>query len=196
MSDAWFAGMSLPLRPEDGFAGVVPLKDLTPLTRYTYSLSLSNTPPRPRPDRYPHFTTFPEPEAQQSFAFAFGSCFLPETREGGGIFNAIDEFRTSDNLAFLLMIGDQIYADDFAHNGIGKVASNLQEYRDVYEYTWSRLPLRKLHANLPVFMTLDDHEVDDDWRWIDSSRQWATIPWWDKVIRWLKGRPPQEREIP
>jgi phosphodiesterase/alkaline phosphatase D-like protein len=45
-------------------------------------------------------------------------------------------------------------------------------------------------------LTLDDHEVDDDWRWLDSQRLWATIPWWDKLIRWWQHRPPQERNVP
>ena len=45
-------------------------------------------------------------------------------------------------------------------------------------------------------MTLDDHEVDDDWRWTNRNRQQAYIPWWDKFQRWLKRRPPQERDIP
>jgi phosphodiesterase/alkaline phosphatase D-like protein len=45
-------------------------------------------------------------------------------------------------------------------------------------------------------MILDDHEVDDDWRWLDVNRRWATIPWWDMLVRWIRGRPPQERYLP
>lgn len=94
------------------------------------------------------------------------------------------------------MIGDNIYADAFEHNGIGKIACTLEEYRAVYQYTWSRPDFRQLLLNLPVFMTLDDHEVDDDWRWTNRNRQQAYIPWWDKLQRWLKRRPSLERDIP
>jgi len=196
LSDAQLVGTSLPLESASGFAGVVPLSGVRPATRYHYSLSLSAAPPRPLKAPYPAFSTFPPPHSRNSFNFAFGSCFRPADAHGGKIFTALDERRQTDDLRFLLMIGDQIYADAFAYNGIGKIACTLEEYRQVYTYTWSRPALRRLLSNLPVFMTLDDHEVDDDWRWLDSQRRWAVIPWWDQVMRWFQGRPPQERHLP
>jgi phosphodiesterase/alkaline phosphatase D-like protein len=196
LSDASLAGQSLPVESVSGFAGVAPVQDLFPNCRYHYALTLSDTPPRPHAQGYPAFTTFPASGSRESFTFAFGSCFRPADENGGQIFHALEERRKADDLRFLLMIGDQIYADAFEYNGIGKIACTLQEYRDVYAYTWSRPALRQLLANLPAFMTLDDHEVDDDWRWLDRERRWATIPWWDMAIRWLQGRPPQERNLP
>jgi phosphodiesterase/alkaline phosphatase D-like protein len=44
-------------------------------------------------------------------------------------------------------------------------------------------------------MTLDDHEVDDDWRWADASRRQGIIPIWDRLERWIHGRPPEERRL-
>jgi hypothetical protein len=38
--------------------------------------------------------------------------------------------------------------------------------------------------------------VDNDWYWRDESRQWADIPLYTKIIRWLKNRPPEERYLP
>ena len=195
LSDASLAGQSLPVEPATGFAGVAPLQDLFPNHRYYYTLTQSDAPPHPH-EGYPAFSTFPASGSRESFAFAFGSCFRPADENGGQIFHALAERQEVDNLRFLLMIGDQIYADAYEYNGIGKIACTLQDYRDVYAYTWSRPALRQLLANLPAFMTLDDHEVDDDWRWLDRQRRWATIPWWDMAIRWLQGRPPQERHLP
>jgi alkaline phosphatase D len=196
LSDAQLKATSLPLTDETGFAGVAPITDLSPNTCYYYSLTLSDAPPDPRQGEYASFTTFPVPSERQSFSFAFGSCFRPADENGGKIFDKVEQRRQADDLRFILMIGDQIYADAFDNNGIGKVACTLQEYRQVYAYSWSRPPLRRLLENLPVFMTMDDHEVDDDWRWLDRTRQWAYIPWWDQWLRWLQGRPPQERHIP
>lgn len=195
LSDAQLAGKSLPLRAEDGYAGVVPLRELKPETRYHYALTLKGTRPKPSEQPFPHFATFPKPGAHRSFAFAFGSCFCPKDENGGQIFRRMDEQRQADDLRFLLMIGDQVYTDLWKYNSLGKVAATLSEYRAVYAYTFSRPPLRDLLTRLPVFMTLDDHEVDDDWRWLDFKRRWATIPWWDKVQRWLDGRPPEERYL-
>ena len=196
LSDAQLAGRSLPLTEETGYAGVAPVTNLEPNTKYHYHLSLSSSFPGPSEEVFPGFTSFPSPDERTSFAFAFGSCFRPEDQAGGRIFQALDQHRKEENLRFILLIGDNIYADAFEHNGIGKIACTLDEYRAVYQYTWSRPDFRRLLLNLPVFMTLDDHEVDDDWRWIDRNRQEAYIPWWVKLQRWIKRRPANERDIP
>lgn len=166
------------------------------MTHYRYALTLSRVLPTPDQAPFPKFTTFPEEGKPVSFSFAFGSCFLPEDENGGRIFYAIDRHRQQNDLRFFLMIGDQIYADAFEKNGIGKIATDLEDYRDVYAYTWSRPQLRRLLSNLPVFMSLDDHEVDDDWTWIDPRRRRAQIPIWDRLARWLRGRPVEERRLP
>jgi alkaline phosphatase D len=195
LSDARLEGQSLPLSPADGFAGVAPLANLRPETRYHYALTLTDTHPDPSQAPYPEFTTFPPEGSLKSFNFAFGSCFRPTNENGGEIFNALDIRRRQDQLRFLLMIGDQIYADAIRYNGIGKVACSLEEYRAIYAYTWSRPAFRKMIPNLPAFMTLDDHEVDDDWHWVDHERQWAYLPPWDRFERWLQRRPYEERTI-
>ena len=196
LSDAHLAARSLPLAVENGYAGVAPLSELTPNTHYRYALTLSDQPPTPDHAPFPRFTTFPSDLKRESFVFAFCSCFRPENENGGQIFRALDRLHQSENLRFILLIGDQIYADAYQNNGIGKIACDLEEYRQVYAYTWSRPALRHMLANLPAFMTLDDHEVDDDWRWLDSERRWAHIPWWNQIQRWLNGHPPQERQLP
>jgi alkaline phosphatase D len=194
--DARLAGQSLQLRAEDGFAGVAPISGLFPDTSYYYALTLENQPPDPVEGPYPEFTTFPLPGQPRPFSFAFGSCFRPVDEHSGKIFQALEERRRLDELRFILMIGDQIYADDYSYNGLGSVACNLDEYRQVYQHVWANPPLRDLLQNLPAFMTLDDHEVDDDWTWADADRQRAQIPVWNRVLRWLRRRAPFEWKIP
>jgi alkaline phosphatase D len=192
LSDAQLAGQSLPLTGADGYAGVAPLRDLTPNRHHHYTLTLDDTPPDPAQGPYPEFTTFPPAGQKASFAYAFGSCFRPEGEEEGQIFQSLEAQRKLDDLRFILLIGDQIYADAHNHNGIGKIASTLDDYRAVYQYAWKRPSIRQLLANLPAFMTLDDHEVDDDWYWCDSRRQRATIPWWKRLERRCKGLAPAD----
>lgn len=202
LSDAFLVGRSLPAGPETGFAGVAPVGGLAPETRYHYALTLNETPPPSSAAPYPAFTTFPRPGRPVPFSFAFGSCFRPADENGGQIFNAIEALRRraqpspENALRFILMLGDQIYADCYKNNSLGKIACSLEDYRAVYAYTWSRPALRRLLLNLPAFMTLDDHEVDDDWRWTDSTRRVACIPWWDRLQRFLQGRSLDERCIP
>ena len=196
LSDAWLAGESPPLAAKDGFAGVAPASRLSPNNRYYYWLSLDDHPPGPALAPYPGFTTFPQVGEKESFAFAFGSCFRPIGEQSGQIFRTIAERSQEDNLRFIMLLGDQIYADEYHFNGIGKVATGLADYRAVYAYAFAWPPFRDLLASLPAFMTMDDHEVDDDWTWKDSQRTKAQIPIWDRVFRWLQGRPQEEWQIP
>jgi alkaline phosphatase D len=200
MSDARLAGISLPLRAQDGYAGVAPLDGLQADTRYYYALTLRTFPPvegeGPLPGGlYPCLRSFPPPGEPVAFNFAFGSCFRPAGPNSGKIFRSLDARRLADDLRFVLLIGDQIYADDLEHNSLGKVAETLEEYRSVYQYVWGWPEFRQLLCNLPAFMILDDHEVDDDWRWLDRSRRVATIPWWDGLMRLLRRRPRNEARL-
>lgn len=192
-SDAKLAGKSLPLNDATGCAGVAPMDKLKPETTYYYALRLDDSPPLKADGQ---FTTFPRPGQPRAFNFAFGSCFRPQGENSGAAFRALETRRQEDKLRFILLLGDQVYADAWEYNGIAKVAANLTDYRNVYTHVWSNPHFRALLKNLPAFMTLDDHEVDDDWRWSDARRRWASIPWWDQVVRWLKGRPPEEWYLP
>ena len=196
LSDAFLAARSLPLTAENGFCGVAPLKDLTPNTQYYYTLSFVNSPPDSSIRPYPTFTTFPEIGKRESFTFIFGSCFLPPDAESGIIFERIGEHRQREDIRFWMQIGDQIYADDAQHNGIDKISVTLEDYRKVYRYSWSRPVLQHLLANFPAFMIMDDHDVEDDWCWVDLERFTATIPWWNRLKRWWNRIPLEERQFP
>ncbi len=194
LSDAHYAGAAL-LAADTGYAGAVPLEGLTPDTRYYYALTLHEEPPDPAQGPFPSFTTAPPDGTRRAFSFAFGSCFLPRRPQDAAIFTALDRRRQAEDLRFWMLLGDQIYADHWATNGLGRIPQTTEEYRAVYRHIWSTPSLRHLFAHLPAFMIWDDHEVDDDWHWRDHERLEADIPWWDKVMRWLQGRPPQERRL-
>ncbi|GEM_PF-681200 len=196
-SDAILAAQSYPLGAETDYAGVVPLRNLDPGTCYWYALSLVQVKP-PAPDG--HFTTFPEDGQPSPFAFAVGSCFLPKGNDCERAFRKLVEVTTAhqgqiDEPRFMLMIGDQIYADQYPLNGIPKVATSLADYRAVYNHTWADPEMRKLMAILPAYMALDDHEVDDDWAWWDEAHTRAYNSPLERFLRFIMGRPVEERVI-
>lgn len=194
LRDARYVGAAL-LTAETGFAGVVEVQGLQPNTRYHYALLLEEGPPDPAAGPYPTFVTAPEPEQPVPFAFAFGSCFLPRVPEDERIFMALNRAREQEDVRFALLLGDQVYADDWRYNGLGRVAQTVDDYRAVYAHVWGRPAWRQAFANLPVFMIWDDHEVDDDWHWRDTARTEAEIPWRDRLLRRLHGLPPEARRL-
>ncbi len=194
LSDARLIGASL-LVASSGFAARVPVRRLKPATTYHYALTLSDAHPAAENAPYPAFTTAPVPGTITDFAFAFGSCFMPDKRLDGAVLRHLDAMRTTHDLRFLLMLGDQIYADSWWGNGIGRVALTEEDYRAVYLHTWGHPAWRKLMQQLPVFMILDDHEVDDDWAWTSSERYEGHLPAYHRPIRRFKGFPPEARHL-
>ncbi|PYQ45686.1 MAG: alkaline phosphatase [Acidobacteria bacterium] len=60
----------------------------------------------------------------------------------------------------LLMVGDQIYADDF--KGIDP-DDHLDEFLERYRIAFGQPFIRQLMSRVPTYMILDDHEIKDAW---------------------------------
>ena len=192
LKDIELAG-EVELPEQDGFAGVLSLSGLQPETQYFYAVNLQEG--HPALGDFHSFTTFPENLASRSFSFMFGSCYLPKGQDGSQTFEELHNQISSDELCFGLFLGDQIYADDADHNGIHKIATTLDDYRSAYQYAWSRSPMQKLLPDLPLYMILDDHEVDDDWRFNDPDRTSSSIPPHNQFLRQLGRIPIEQREL-
>ena len=99
----------------------------------------------------------------------------------------------------LLMIGDQVYADEPGpatrsfiadHRAaqpdiiapVGEVA-DYAEYCALYREAWSDPAVRWLLSVVPTAMIFDDHDVHDDWNISGSwRRDYTAKPWWGKRI--------------
>lgn len=88
----------------------------------------------------------------------------------------------------LLMLGDQIYADQppprvcdavaprrVSDNGPVDVLEDFEEYTVGYRDAWTYPVVRWLLSNLPSSMIFDDHEINDMWKtsdlWLKEKRQ-------------------------
>jgi alkaline phosphatase D len=188
-SDAKLIGKTQ-LRADSGFAGTVTATGLKPAKKYFFALTLDPKLIPPKKEFRP-FTTFPAPGRAKSFRFAFGSCYKPVRENPGLAFRHLLE-RHGD-VSFLFMLGDQIYADDPHTNGLGHIALTLDDYRRVYDHTWRNEHHRALLAQTPVFMILDDHEIDNDWHWHDQARTRADIPFYTRLIRRFQRHDPEAK---
>ena len=194
LSDARHAGAALTVAAA-GFAAKVRVHHLAPDTTYHYALTLSDQPPDPAQGPYPAFTTAPPPGEPYDFAFAFGSCFAGGLINDGQTLRHMDALRERLGLRFLLMLGDQIYADAWWTNGLGRVALTEEDYREVYRHNWSHPAWQQLMPHMPVYMILDDHEVDNDWAWTSTERYEGRIPKIHWIERWLRRLPPEARRL-
>jgi hypothetical protein len=96
----------------------------------------------------------------------------------------------------LLMLGDQIYADDLSPalleitrnrtaptDAPGDELADFEEYTLAYREAWSEPVIRWLLSTVPTAMIFDDHEIHAQWKisqaWLDEMRE---KPWYDRHI--------------
>jgi hypothetical protein len=97
----------------------------------------------------------------------------------------------------LLMLGDQVYADETTeatqhriaqrrdiNRGAREQVADYEEYTWLYAESWTDPDVRWLMSILPTSMIFDDHDVRDDW---NTSRSWREdvqrTDWWaDRII--------------
>lgn len=168
------------------------LTDLQPATWYTYYLDSSADQPLPasehtdarqslRPLRYQCFRTLeaqtehPGSTQESALRIAYGSCRdmrMPE-HDAFSAFGAwlLERFLARDTLwpHLLLLIGDQIYADEpsagllqrYPH--LQKGAQTFEDFACMYTYSWtSDEQVRQVLAVLPTYMIFDDHEITNN----------------------------------
>jgi choline dehydrogenase-like flavoprotein len=107
-------------------------------------------------------------ERQTKLSFALASCRYAARivdREAAdfmfGRLRALVEKATPRPPALLLLVGDQIYADATA--GTFDPKTRRERFHESYHEAWSAPNARAVLRQLPTYMMMDDHEVDDDW---------------------------------
>jgi len=113
-----------------------------------------------------------------SIGFILGSCRYPgllwKVKHSDGIFkplrqNALGENDTHGRAQFVLMAGDQIYADKLnRHIPIG-LADTFEEFQERYLTAFGSPNMKNLLSSVPTYMILDDHEIEDNWTQDRSS---------------------------
>lgn len=139
----------------------------------------------------------------------FGSCRYPKVTDRRltarlGI-DALDAYAArmarrppSERPDALLLLGDQIYADELSPQKVDRLESRrdrhpewpddeivgFDEFVALYRDSWSDPEVRWLLSTVSTAMIFDDHDVRDDW---NTSAVWrATMratPWWRERVR-------------
>lgn len=193
---------------------LVHVAGLEPGRSYEYRVTLDGEEVWPEPDSGfpPSVIRTLDPEAP--FSLAFGSCRVavphrpPYTRDGREDSRGYDvdalhaaALRMSRQPReewpdALLLLGDQIYADEVSVGTLefirsrrdtsrppGEEVADFQEYTHLYLDSWGEPSIRWLLSTVPSAMIFDDHDVNDDWNisaaWIEKMR---AKPWWEKRI--------------
>jgi hypothetical protein len=107
------------------------------------------------------FQTMPPPEYLNELSFVVVSC---NSQDDLGAWTKLRKFIEDTQPQFLLMIGDQIYADEVWDSLLeGDASERRQRIADIYQKSWSRDDVGQVLANIPCYMMWDDHDVRDGW---------------------------------
>ena len=120
-------------------------------------------------DRIYCFTTGPA-DALAARSYVVGSCRYLLKLFGGLVFDErgdkafrsmLDQiYRDGRPIDALVMVGDQIYADDLGGLAPDQcIDAFLARYREVFAQPF----IRELMSQVPTYMILDDHEIEDNW---------------------------------
>jgi hypothetical protein len=187
---------------------------LEPGAWHEYEVLLDGERVWPEPDSpFPpsRFRTYPKDGPLQ---IAFGSCRVAAPHEPPFSLSKdqhergreVDALRTlalrmkdedpEDWPDVLLMLGDQVYADEVSPATQSVVETrrapdappggrvvDFEEYTQLYRESWTEPTIRWLLSVLSTAMIFDDHDVHDDWNisrsWVEEMRQHE---WWNDHI--------------
>jgi hypothetical protein len=190
------------------------VKGLEPGCRYEYTVELDGEAVWPDPGSAMPAPSIRTPKEGERHKLIFGSCRVgyPHeppynlTKDESPLGREVDALRAyalrmrdlpeSEWPHLLLMIGDQVYADEvsphvksFIRNrrdtteGAGEQVADFEEYVRLYHESWGEPVIRWLLSTVSTAMIFDDHDVHDDWNssqaWLDEYRAKS---WWKERI--------------
>jgi hypothetical protein len=185
--------------------GLVALDGLRPGGEYEYQVTLDGAVRWPASDHEFPPSVLRTVAPGRPFRLAFGSCRVLETPRAdkdtdadalAGCARQLTQLPSDRWPDLLLMIGDQVYADnpgpvtrrfiderrDPSRPPYYEVA-DFEEYCALYRESWSERAVRWLFSVVPTAMIFDDHDVDDDWNISDRWRAaQAAKSWWQARV--------------
>jgi hypothetical protein len=201
---------------DDHHYALVCIDELEPgsLNEYEVTLDGERVWPEPGSDFPPSAISTLEPDGKTDLVFA--SCRVslpheppytlrkdedPEGREVDALYVLARQMLRNDRSDFpeaILMLGDQIYADDVSPRTLEFIRSrrdgsedeaptnevaDFEEFTRLYWEAWGEPTIRWLLSTVSSSMIFDDHDMHDDW---NISRSWVadmrSLPWWHDRI--------------
>jgi alkaline phosphatase D len=188
-SSSWRQPLFFKMNPNFDMTGVVQFEGLEPEQAYDYQMGFFFS-ELDVSDFYPDFPLTWNDVATISFrtgvddptrsrSFILGSCrYLLmllgrswlDTRGDKTFRSIVDQITQGVQTDLVLMVGDQIYADDL---DVFRPDELLDEFYARYRAAFSQPYLGQLLSQVPTYMMLDDHEIEDDWPAKATGRDWV-----------------------
>jgi alkaline phosphatase D len=165
------------LAPEKLFTDCVVIRGLQPDTMYFYKLWTNAAHALPLNleglrENELHFRTLPA-DLDEQIDFLIMSCHNPTVAtqdgfDGHAVWADIPQIiarESNKNVRFALLVGDQVYADDWEAQTLKAESEDARRrlYLAAYRTFWSNKHYRRVMCSLPAVMMWDDHDITDGW---------------------------------
>ena len=199
---------------EGHYYALVRITGLEPGKSYEYEVMLAGERVWPEPDSEFPPSVIRTLDTGASFKLAFGSCRVAAPHHPPYTLGGTEDSKGYDIDALhaaalsmsrepmedwpdaLLLLGDQIYADEVSVGTLefirsrrdtdqppGEEVADFHEYTHLYLDSWGEPSIRWLLSTVPSAMIFDDHDVNDDWNtsadWVEKIR---AKPWWNQRV--------------
>jgi hypothetical protein len=187
--------------------GLVVVDGLDPGASYPYTVHLGNGQVWPPPDGEFPASRIRTVDPGAGLRLVFGSCRTSVPHDAmHTLSHGVDVLRSyahrmveideSEWPSVLLLLGDQVYADEPPPEMVDVIAArrdtteepgeeiaDFTEYAELYRLAWTEPALRWLLSTIPTAMIFDDHDLRDDW---NTSAAWQAtmraLPWWRRRV--------------
>lgn len=169
--------VALSILPEQLDTGCITIEGLQPDSKYYYKLWQDVALSVPldlegiTPAELHFYTLSNNPNEQVDFLIM--SCHNPTVSgedgyDGHALWADIPQIIGTDSnkkIRFALLVGDQVYADDWQDLLLAEKDSDKRQrlYLSVYRRFWSNIHYRRVLCSVPAMMMWDDHDITDGW---------------------------------
>lgn len=185
----WSTPKIIKMNPNFDLSSVVVFEDLESDRAYRYQFGAVYADGEPNSFRLSaldwsgidtHETRTASDDADAPRHLVFGSCRYILRTWLGSMFDSrgdktfrsvLEQIKQGRRVDQMLMVGDQIYADDL---NVVLPDRHLEEFYRRYRESFGQPSIRALMSQVPTSMTLDDHEIEDNWPEHASTRDWVT----------------------
>lgn len=149
------------------WTGVIELTDLSADTQYNYQIAFEKSDPQAMPPTtqwkpIPIYTFKTAAASAASVQFCFGSCLRQDEDDDrvGKVLQTVIQRHADQPLDAMLWLGDQIYNDKLLFLTANN--SSRTDFFNLYQTFFDNPYVKPVLANLPNYMVMDDHEIEND----------------------------------
>jgi alkaline phosphatase D len=149
------------------YTGVIELTDLESNTKYEYQMAYSSGYSEDEIENLDHWEEIKIQnfltKNYEEFSFCFGSCLRNnDDSRVGKVLKTAHKIHQVNPLNMMPWLGDQVYNDKLLGATLNN--SSKEDFTKLYEEFFCNKYVKKLLPEVPNYMVMDDHEIEDSFK--------------------------------